>query len=344
MIKPFFIWLVLPLCSVAVITDLVTASGADPALTAEFSSGVQQAVAQTAELSIRARFRYQHEFVSLSEETAKKLADAGREPRMSSVQTFDCALLGPHALRHITPSSGLELFEVTNEQYAFGVQKPQDSDQFSLQFVERHGASELTDQMIAEKEHLARAVVLSAYHFFGIPLGTAIDSSEFEIHDAFAVDTASGRLVRVEFDYLSHDPAGAPDQTCTDCFIVCDPQKQWALAEYGGTVHTEINGATALHQVNLELSQSSAGIPIATKVVSITDSVDDPGTVSRSISTLEILDTEVKDDEFYLTFYGLPEPTFQERSIWGAWLWYVLAGAACIVVFVFVRRRQKSAA
>jgi len=45
---------------------------------------------------------------------------------------------------------------------------------------------------------------------------------------------------------------------------------------------------------------------------------------------------EVPKEEFYLSFYGLPEPYF--GSNW-SWSWYFVAGITCIAVGVLIKWR-----
>lgn len=81
-------------------------------------------------------------------------------------------------------------------------------------------------------------------------------------------------------------------------------------------------------------------MPIATKLERTVSFPEDPGTTMQGVSTVEIVDEEILDEEFYLSHYGLPEPNF-ERTWYGSWLMYLIGGAACLAVAYAMRRRRR---
>ncbi len=197
------------------------------------------------------------------------------------------------------------------------------------------------DARIAGMEEVPRAFVLGAFYLWSDPLARLIESDSFSIQRVYAVTSGDRELARVEFEHLVDDPARGLKYRVTDGFLVCDPAKQWALTEYGGTKHNSINKFTSASTAVLEYGETINEIPIATKTTR-TMSALDSGYRSESALTAEIISRDVPQEEFYLSHYGLPEPTFR-RSWLGPWVWYLIAGVVCLVVSAMILKRRRVA-
>ncbi len=66
----------------------------------------------------------------------------------------------------------------------------------------------------------------------------------------------------------------------------------------------------------------------------------DPGTVGKDVWTYEQLDPPLSTEEFYLSSFGLPEPNFGTSWYRGAWVVYLVGGAACVGIAYWFRRKR----
>jgi len=199
-----------------------------------------------------------------------------------------------------------------------------------MQFVEQLGVDPVIDANIADMEEIPRAIVLAPFYLWTDPLSRLIESNSFSIIRAYPITSGTNELVRVEFEYLVEEPAPKGKYRVTDGFLICDPAREWVLLEYGGTNYNFGNKYTSLHNALLEYRESIGEIPIATKVTRTMSSPDNDYQ-TESVMVVEITNRDVPEEEFYLSYYGLPEPNF-ERSWLGTWGWYLIGGIGCIVV------------
>jgi hypothetical protein len=131
----------------------------------------------------------------------------------------------------------------------------------------------------------------------------------------------------------------------TNGFLICDPSRAWIMTEYEADCYVGINKTHSKQHVTLQYGESLSHVPIAekaeVKTTYLTESLTDSGTTSQSTRVVEVLsDGEVPEEEFYLSFYGLPEPKFR-RGWFGAWVWYLLVGAVCLAIgAILLKRRQ----
>lgn len=156
----------------------------------------------------------------------------------------------------------------------------------------------------------------------------------------YAIQSGTTELVRVEYDRVVNDPIRRRDEHFSDCFLVCDPSREWILTEYGGTFHNHINNDNRVFHVKLEYGESVGGIPIANKISRTSTSPDDPDSTSVGVTTIEVTSHDVPEEEFFLSYYGLPEPNFGRGRFWG-WVWYLIAGIVCLVVARVIMKRRR---
>lgn len=330
----------LAILSLFLATGALCAQQDDPALRDRFLKGVLQTARKVEHLSFRAKCKHSSQMTSLSERLSKLYAERKIDPDKIDTTEFECAIRGPDSLQAGTNKIGNKFYKVRNGRYAFAIERSPVGERTSLQFVEQLGADPSVDAKIAEIETLVRASALGTVYFMSIPLSRLVASELVNIKKVYAIQLGSRELVRVEWDGVIHDANHQPDTTYSDCFLICDPSGEWALTEYGGTSYTHVNNSKGSFHVTLEFGDSVDGIPVAKKVEWKTSYLDDPGTSRLSVFTTEITSHDAPEVEFFLSHYGLPEPTF--RRVWfGTWVWYLFAVIVCLgVSYVIVKRRR----
>jgi len=121
-------------------------------------------------------------------------------------------------------------------------------------------------------------------------------------------------------------------------FLVSDPQRNWALTNYGGTVYSNINKSTFKTEAVLEYPDDRSSFPIPSRRTQHKTWPDDKGTVLEKELTSKNVTNKVSKEEFYLRYYGLPEPKFGRRW-YGNWVWILLLMIGAIGLGVFLRKR-----
>lgn len=311
----------------------------DPVVRRQFMEGVAQAGRKLDQLSFRAKCVHTSRLTAVSAKLRAKYAERNANPDEMDTTKFEVAVRGPlHGLETgIRRRSELVYFKVRNDSYAFALARTAEGERTNMDFVEQLGVDPAIDARIAEAETTPRGIALSAYYLWAsYPLFDMVKSDSFNVMRSHAITSGGKELVRVEFEY------GGEDIRYTNGFLVCDPAREWGLTEYGGTSYNEKNKETRIKRAVLEYGGETVdGIPIPTKTVWNSYSAADPETKSESVATVEITDDDVPKSEFYLSHYGLPEPKFG-RTWFGRWLWYLIAGIACLGIGTIIFKWRKT--
>jgi hypothetical protein len=254
---------------------------------------------------------------------------------------YEMALRGPYGLETgLNKLSGTVFFRGRNPSYAFAIERSPDGKQTSLQFVEKLGVDPTIDAQVAGIEETPRAIALGAFYLWTESLPNLIESDTFSITRVHAVRIDDKELVRVEFEYLANDLLGRPDYSVSNGYLVCDPEREWVLTEYGGNFYRFSNDATTEQNAILEHGDRVGELPIATVITRTTKSLKSDY-VCESVMSIDIIGRDVPEEEFYLSYYGLPEPNFQQNWF-GTWGWYLIGGIGCIVVGAIMIRWRNS--
>ncbi len=299
----------------------------DAGLRDRFLKGVAQAAEKLEHLSYRAKFQY------IGRNEGK---DAGIE---TDARNSEVAIRGSCILKTRVKASTVE-FRGRNDDYAFALSRQSDGDRISLESVEQLGVNPKLDARIAAMEEEPRQVAMGGFYLWNDPLFHLVESDSFSIKRVYGVTSEGKDLVRVEFECLFDAPARRRKFQVTDGFLVCDPAREWALTEYGGMYHYFANKTTSLLHAIVEYGAVIDGIPIATKTTR-TMSLQDSDFRMESVLTAEIVSRDVREAEFYLSHYGLPEPNFNQ-GWFGAWVWYLVAGVVCLVVLAMILKRRRA--
>ena len=150
------------------------------------------------------------------------------------------------------------------------------------------------------------------------------------------LDTMDGGATRVNFVY-NGDKAPFPSG-----WLDIDPERSGLVLGYEFNVKTKFSEGK-------EIAHSDY-IVIDGKPVLKRRTIDVPLMVSAKFGNssqrqIDEYETELRappDDEFYLSFYGLPEPVglAREKSI-PTYLWFLAGGVTCSVFTILIRRRGR---
>lgn len=319
------------LLTLLVVLCPVRAQEHDPGLQDQFLKGVAKTATKLEQMNFRGRFAYSYS--AEGEDAFDK----------NETRTYEVAIRATSGLETgLRKKSGNVFFRARNEDYAFELQRTTEGDRTSLQFVEQIGSDPAVDAKMEAMADRPRAYVFTAFWLWEDPLYRLIESKSFRIDRVYSVTSGGADLVRVEFDYRVNDPSRDLDYHITDGYLVCDPAREWALTEYGGTEHDFITKDTLVRSVVLEYGEMVDGVPIAAKTSMTMDSLE-RDYKGKIVWTSEIISRDVPEEEFYLTHYGLPEPNF-DQGWFGAWAWYLIAGIGCLIVSAMILKRQKAGA
>ncbi len=164
----------------------------------------------------------------------------------------------------------------------------------------------------------------------------------FHITKVESRNGAESALKRLFFFYRppqaghSHAPAYVKQG-----FLDVDPRRYYCITRYDITIQAK----TAEGQERGVLEYDDSGeLPVLTSVTQESAGMQDnkgASINSKSVATHQIAyNGQVSDSEFTLPHYGLPEPSGMITAAPTPWyLWLVVAGAFCIVISIFLRRR-----
>ena len=176
---------------------------------------------------------------------------------------------------------------------------------------------------------------LRTWYFSNETVAGIVASPTFKMKKVAAVKSDDGELVRIDFDRLLTDPQKR-SFSYSDAFMVCDPERSWALKEYGSTGFD----GQVIFRTTVKFGELVQGFPIPERITHLSSSPNDP-TISRSVITVELTRKDIPKEEFYLSHYGLPEPTFQRGWFW-TWVWYLVAAIVCFVTSAIVVKRRRA--
>lgn len=323
--------------------SIAFAQNDETTLKKRFSKGVAEAYKRCRQSSFRATCVVKHSKFSAPEEFQPQTSTPGRE------REFECAFRGPMSLQRRTDKPGLEEFRIKNNSYAFGLSRPLNKNSGAvhsgtLLFLEKLGISSGTDAKISEIEQQCRSLSFNAFHLFGYPLATLIQDKNFRLKTIIPDSSESGEKMRVEYEYELNDSISGTHLTYSNGYLICDPNNEWGLVEYGAKVQNHLNKDSSTHRVKLVYGDPISGIPFVKRLEDIIEWDTLDGKKMSSVEHLVSITSteEVPEKEFYLSHYGLQEPNFS-RSWFDGSFWYLIAGALCVVVGTFLLRRRRQA-
>jgi hypothetical protein len=312
------------------------AADTDPAVRDRFLDGVKETEAALERLAVRVRCEYTRRFVWASDEVLANMRKFRPDPLAPVTRTYEVAVLGDWTLESGTHGNGLEYVMGTNKGYAFRLERPAALVQYALTFLEPLPAHAEAEASVEQMEKEARLLPLCTWYMVDHTVSHYVESPLFRIKNVSAVSADGQRLVRVDFEHLVDDPARKKVESLSDAYLVCDPERNWALREYRATMWDG-----CVYHVTIDFGERVRGFPIPRKITRLI--TKENVSIREMVTTFEVISPDVLEEEFYLTHYGLPEPTFR-RGWLGSWVWYLIGGIVCLVVGRLLLRRRKAAA
>ena len=166
-------------------------------------------------------------------------------------------------------------------------------------------------------------------------------SRRVSIKRVFRKDMDEKHLVQADFEYLGFDSYHNDRYRLTEGSLVCDPSNEWAVVETSWIYESLNHGSKGRLKIFREFQSNVGIVPMATKLTTTYESLDkNVGYKTETIWTNEIKSRDVPKEQFYLSYYGLPEPNFGKSWLgkWGLWL---IAGIVFMTVGTFFVRRQR---
>jgi hypothetical protein len=243
-----------------------------------------------------------------------------------------------------------DVVQALNDRYAFSISKSITADIFSLRNLYSRSDRSGIEPIMAQRQGLDN-FLFAHYQLKFHWLWDALDDPGFEVREIKKVETELGEFVKVHFCFDPQRPRLSTqgfDRRLVGYFI-CDPSQMWAITEC--FIKDEENAPYgALRKIQLGEGYSTLPMPVKVEYYGASGSVtqDDVPEITnewKEIGTERIevaySDAEIDTSEFYLSYYGLPEPRFANRFFTG-WFVYFLAGTGLLLVGLFFYRWSRT--
>jgi hypothetical protein len=167
-----------------------------------------------------------------------------------------------------------------------------------------------------------------------------IEQSEFNIRAVTPVMVDSSQLAKLEFDYQPKDTQGDISQLRAG-WVLLDPERYWVIVRFEAQVDDSSTGKGSIAG-NIEYEKGTA-VPIVKKSVLRQKArfLDGKQGEYETRFEFQITEADVPESDFFLSAFGLPEPTFAGPRPTRWYLWVALAGVFCLVLAVLLRRRAR---
>ena len=261
-----------------------------------------------------------------------------------TLREFEIAKRGQllFALRNIDEKTDKpkSLLKCVNGQYAFAVSRT--GETASLQYLERLGVDTAVDnRVLEESEQREFGAALSntcGYMTAGKVLTELVRSKDFSIKKISRREVNGKPLVALGFEYLGHDVLHKEDYKLTEGELILDPANKWVVTESSWIYESLTRGYKGRLTVQRDFEGMAFDLPIATKVISKYEDLDIKF-VNKETWTVELKRAEVPEEEFFLPYYGFPEPQF-ERSFFEKWGWWLIVGILFLATGCWLTMRR----
>ena len=234
--------------------------------------------------------------------------------------------------------SGRTEITCRNESYFFVIEQSPHGTQ--LVFIQQvggpHRGGGSPDELTARIRELGIRMPISGFHHVYFPLWEVVEMSGFEILDLTELDQS---LVRVDHTTPpSYEPDGPP---LRDAYVICDREQGWAVIEAGHRTHWPDGDIDRFKLRTLDYSTRGGLIFVNARR---SDVEREDGSFRASV---ELTSTVLNDDPplevFYLSHYGLPEPSFDRPwSPLRISLLFLLLSVICVICWLMMSRRGRS--
>lgn len=231
-----------------------------------------------------------------------------------------------------------------NDRYAFAISQKPNQKGYTLNYLDKKTAGRANRERDKEMKRLG-VFFTRAWRRSGEYFADQLKMPDTRILSVKEFDENGKKLVRV--DYEQHLLDERRDALVRDAYIVCDPELDWAIVECSRVLHVNRkDGSVAnVRDKYTEQYELIKNIPVATRASVIIGGAD--LTKSRelqaelqSLNVLTTYEMSFTPDraQFYLSHYGLKEPTFRSW-FWGWNAVYAVLSLATLIVAIRLRQR-----
>jgi hypothetical protein len=323
----------------------LTAAAQDAGINKELQSRLMDAMDQLEKLSKsttgRAKFKMSKPVLKNGIRDATKV----NPEVVESVTTFEISGLGDKFIKQFEVVDGIETLKVLNTEYAFVLTRLT-KGRYSLVGIDQLGLGKsIVDEEIGREAAQARLNLLASYNFFAHPIWDWVRDPRFKLTKLeSSSDEAGSERFFVEFSYSSQSRQPGRPVTVFDLgiergYLIFAPQKGWKMVECSRGLHPNSTVEFSVTiQANDDHPSNQLGFYDYAVYRSYDHSKETHGEMGR-FTRLESSYAPIPKEEFYLSFYGLPEPNFGLNRYWVWILGLVVAGIGCLAVSRWIRSR-----
>ncbi len=335
-------------CFLAIITTSCPAGQeADAALEDQFRNAVRQIATASEQLNLRVkvigvgqRSSVMYEADHTAEELAKLKASGVDSVEYKSVREY--AVRGDSRLEIGTDEDGDDYVVGCNPGYAFSLQRRKGATGYSISFLEERGLEARVEELINRTAEAGMSSILSGWTIAGERLDKLVESEEFQIKKIAEVNHEGTNLVRIDYQRRVEE-VRVGMLSYGDCYIVCDPGKNWGIVEYAITSVDKNGKDLSRNEVHFVLKMVNA-VPVSTEVIyTYTNQMGEaPRIVAKGSGTNEILSSDVPESDFLICAFGLPEPNFNHGFSSRFWYTTILAAVCLLGAWLIRKRKQRT--
>ena len=264
-----------------------------------------------------------------------------RKTEREFARNEDCFI----AIREAENSKGVrtKILKCSNGSYAFAIDRSTNSP--SLVYLERLGVDSAINERVADQkknEFDAPINDVCGYMILGELLPELISNPNFSLKKLAKREVLGKAMVEIEFEYNGYDAGHNDKYQLTDGKIVLDPTNDWVVASANWVFESSTDGMKNKITEQRQYNLGREGCPIASKSITKVESLNkDRRYVTENNWTIEWKRQEVPKEEFFLTFYGLPEPQF-DRSFLEKWGWWSIGGIVFLATGCWLTMRRST--
>jgi hypothetical protein len=229
------------------------------------------------------------------------------------------------SIREVEKSKGVraKILRCSNGSYAFAIDKSTSPP--SVVYLERLGVDAAMDKQVASQKMLDFDVPINRIYghmVVGKPLPDLINTQDFSIKKLVKREVLGKTMVELDFEYDGFDAEHNDKYRLTEGKLLLDPANHWVVVS-ASWIYESLNfKAKAKEEWQRDFAFAQADCPVASKSIMKYESEKFK---HESIWTVDLKRQEVPKEEFFLTFYGLPEPQF-DKSFLEKWGWWLIGG------------------
>jgi hypothetical protein len=249
------------------------------------------------------------------------------------------------SIREVEKSKGIraKILKCSNGSYAFAIDKSTSPP--SLVYLERLGVDSAIDERVANQKKIdfdAAMKGICGYMIAGQLLPDLINRPNFSIKKLQNREVLGKTMVELEFEDNGINAADDQKYRLTDGKLLLDPTNDWVVVCANWDYERLSNGRKNRITVQREFNFGPRGCPMASKSVQKSESLNkDRSYVTETIGTIDLKRQEVPKEEFFLTFYGFPEPQF-DKSFLEKWGWWLIGGIVFLATGGWLTMRRST--